>query len=126
MRDAARQLAAVADIRILETHHRQKKDAPSGTARSLGDAVAEGRGTPLAAGDYASLRAGDIVGEHQVIFALQGEQIILEHRASDRAIFARGALSAALWLNRARAGLFHMTDVLQKSELAVDTRDSRP
>lgn len=97
---------------ILEAHHRHKRDAPSGTALALGRAVADARGTDFSAAmcvdgngvrsehdiGFASLRAGDVVGEHSVWFATTGERIELAHRATDRDIFARGALAAAVWL----------------------------
>ncbi len=83
------------DCDIVESHHVHKKDAPSGTALSLGEAAVHGGAEPR----YASLRAGDIVGEHMVQFATQGERIELVHRATNRDIFARGALQAASRLN---------------------------
>jgi len=102
------------DIEIVEMHHHHKVDAPSGTALMLGEAAAEGRGVDLAdvsdrgrdgetgarkRGDigFVSLRGGDVVGEHDVIFAGEGERIVLRHIASDRMLFARGAIKAALW-----------------------------
>ena len=109
-RVAARALPLDFDIEIVEAHHRMKKDAPSGTALALGKAAAEGRNTTSIAstdrngarhdGDigYAVIRGGDIVGDHTVLFAGTGEQVTLGHRATDRAIFARGAVRAALWL----------------------------
>lgn len=109
-RVAARALPPDFDIEIVEAHHRMKKDAPSGTALALGKAAAEGRNTTSIAstdrngarhdGDigYAVIRGGDIVGDHTVLFAGTGEQVTLGHRATDRAIFARGAVRAALWL----------------------------
>ena len=109
-RVAARALPPDFDIEIVEAHHRMKKDAPSGTALALGKAAAEGRNTiSIAATDrngarqdgdigYAVIRGGDIVGDHTVLFAGTGEQVTLGHRATDRAIFARGAVRAALWL----------------------------
>ena len=114
------------DLEILETHHRMKRDAPSGTALMLGEAAAEGRGVRLAevtatdrdglrpegAIGFASLRAGDVVGEHEVILAGPGERVALRHVASDRAIFARGALRAALWGLGRRPGRYTMADVL--------------
>jgi 4-hydroxy-tetrahydrodipicolinate reductase len=117
------------DIEIVEAHHRHKVDAPSGTALMLGEAAAEGRGVDLSrvadrgrdgitgarkAGHigFSSVRGGDIVGEHQVIFAGLGEQIRLGHIATDRAIFARGALRAALWGLGRHPGSYDMTDVL--------------
>ena len=116
------------DIEIVEAHHRQKVDAPSGTALMLGRAAAEGRAVTLAdAGarhdersgarrdgtiGFASVRGGDIVGEHDVIFAGLGERIVLRHVATDRAIFARGALRAALWGQSQKPGEYDMVDVL--------------
>jgi 4-hydroxy-tetrahydrodipicolinate reductase len=117
------------DIEIVEAHHGAKVDAPSGTALMLGQAAAEGRGVDLeAVADrgrdgvtgarraghigFAALRGGDIVGEHDVIFAGPGERVILRHVATDRAIFARGALRAALWGQDKRPGQYDMVDVL--------------
>jgi 4-hydroxy-tetrahydrodipicolinate reductase len=117
------------DIEILEMHHRHKRDAPSGTSLLLGQAVAEARGVSLAErgvksrdgdigprreGDigFAALRGGDVVGEHRVIFAGPGERIELAHVATDRGIFARGAVKAALWARGRGPGLYAMTDVL--------------
>ena len=114
------------DVEILETHHRMKRDAPSGTALMLGEAAAEGRGVrlsdvmvtersgPRAGGTIglASLRMGDAVGEHEVAFAGPGERVVLRHVATDRAIYARGALRAALWGLGRRPGLYGMEDVL--------------
>lgn len=117
------------DIEIVETHHRHKVDAPSGTALMLGEAAAEGRGVTLqdvadrgrdgltgARGSgtigFAALRGGDVVGEHDVIFAAPGERLVLRHVATDRAIFARGALKAALWGQGKKPGQYDMMDVL--------------
>jgi 4-hydroxy-tetrahydrodipicolinate reductase len=117
------------DIEVVEAHHRMKVDAPSGTALMLGEAAAEGRGVRLAdvrdagrdgitgartRGDigFASIRGGDIVGEHDVIFATAGERIVLRHIATDRAVFARGALRAALWGQVQKPGEYDMLDVL--------------
>ena len=117
------------DIEILEMHHNQKVDAPSGTALLLGRAAAEGRGVDLdkqsvrsrdghtgarKAGDigFATLRGGSVVGEHSVIFAGPAERIELVHRAEDRMIFARGALHAAAWARTQKPGLYSMADVL--------------
>jgi 4-hydroxy-tetrahydrodipicolinate reductase len=124
-RMAAKALPADFDVEIVEAHHRMKKDAPSGTALALGKAAAEGRETVPAAiltdragerrrGDigYAVIRGGDIVGDHTVLFAGPGEQITLGHRATDRAIFARGAVRAALWLAAQPAGRYIMRDFL--------------
>lgn len=99
-KQAAKALSAW-DADIVEAHHVHKKDAPSGTALMLGAAVAAGRGK---APHYASVRAGDIVGEHLVQFAGRGERLELVHRATDRDIFARGALAAALRMPRLGPG----------------------
>ena len=96
------------DCDIVEAHHAQKKDAPSGTALSLGAAAQAGGGEPR----YASLRAGDIVGEHSVQFTGAGERIELVHRATNRDIFARGALHAAAWVAGRTPGRYHMRDLL--------------
>ena len=99
------------DIAILDRHHRFKKDAPSGTAKTLGEAVLsgnEGQHEP----SYAAIRAGHIVGDHEVLFAGHGETISLHHSVTDRDIFARGAVNAALWLADKPAGLYGMDDVL--------------
>jgi len=117
------------DIEIVEAHHNKKVDAPSGTALMLGEAAAEGRGVSLDAvrdsgrdgitgarkrGDigFAVVRGGDIVGEHDVMFAAPGERIILRHIATDRSVFARGALEAALWGQGKAPGEYNMADVL--------------
>lgn len=117
------------DIEILEMHHRQKVDAPSGTALMLGEAAAKGRKTKLAevaryersgitgarpAGEigFAALRGGDVVGDHQVIFAGMGERITLSHQSSNRGIYATGALRAAEWAKGKAFGLYSMRDVL--------------
>lgn len=96
------------DCDIVETHHVHKKDAPSGTALRLGEAAAAGGGSAR----YASIRAGDIVGEHAVQFTGTGERIELIHRATDRDVFARGALRAAMWLARQPPGRYAMHDLL--------------
>ena len=117
------------DIEIVETHHRHKIDAPSGTALALGEAAARGRGVPLAdvadrgrdgitgarktgAIGFAALRGGDVVGDHSVVFAGLGERIELTHKAADRGIYARGAVHAARWLKGRPVGLYDMADVL--------------
>ena len=117
------------DIEVVEAHHRHKVDAPSGTALMLGEAAAEGRGVTLTdvadrgrdgitgarkRGDigFTAIRGGDVVGEHDVIFATDGERIVLRHLATDRAIFARGALKAALWGQDKKPGQYDMLDVL--------------
>ncbi len=117
------------DIEVVEMHHRHKVDAPSGTALMLGEAAAKGREISLKdrsvrvrdghtgerrRGDigFAALRGGNVVGEHSVIFAADGERIEITHRATDRGIFARGAVKAALWGKGKGPGLFSMVDVL--------------
>jgi 4-hydroxy-tetrahydrodipicolinate reductase len=128
-RKVAAALDADFDIEVLEMHHRHKVDAPSGTALLLGEAAAAGRGIKLAdasvrvrdghtgarrRGDigFATLRGGSVIGEHTVIFAAEGERIELTHKASDRSLFARGAVRSALWARGRGPGLFSMTDVL--------------
>lgn len=128
-RRVARTLDESFDIEIVEMHHNQKIDAPSGTALLLGRAAAEGRGIDLAKrsvrsrdghtgarkrGDigFATLRGGTVVGEHTVMFAGPAERIELTHKAEDRMIFARGALHAALWARGQKPGLYSMADVL--------------
>jgi len=117
------------DAEILEMHHRQKVDAPSGTALAIGRAVAEGRGVRLpdmrdsgrdghtgtrrtGAIGFAALRGGQIVGDHSLLFTSGEEQIVLTHRAFDRRVFALGALRAARWLEGRPPGLYGMEDVL--------------
>ncbi len=117
------------DIEVIEAHHNRKVDAPSGTALMLGEAAAQGRGVRLAdvrdagrdgmtgarrRGDigFTAIRGGDIVGEHDVLFAGTGERITLRHVATDRAVFARGALKAALWGQDKAPGEYDMLDVL--------------
>lgn len=117
------------DIEVVETHHRMKVDAPSGTALMLAEAAAQGRGVALddvaerardgitgarrpGAIGFAALRGGDVVGEHDVIFAGPGERVVLRHLAGDRMIFARGAVKAALWGQTQKPGQYDMIDVL--------------
>jgi 4-hydroxy-tetrahydrodipicolinate reductase len=128
-----RQVAALLgpdyDIEIVEMHHRHKVDAPSGTALALGAAAADGRrvalpaaairsrdgitgARPAGAIGFATLRGGDVVGEHTVIFAGEGERIELTHKASSRQVFAAGAVRAALWTAGRPPGLYGMRDVL--------------
>jgi 4-hydroxy-tetrahydrodipicolinate reductase len=99
------------DVAIIDEHHRMKKDSPSGTAKILGDAVRQGNGGRKMP-QYAAIRAGHIIGEHEVIFTGNGETIRLRHSVTDRGIFARGALDAALWLHKKPAGFYGMDDVL--------------
>lgn len=117
------------DVEILEMHHRHKVDAPSGTALLLGEAAATGRGIDLDGNSvrsrnghtgvrktgsigFATLRGGSVVGDHSVVLAGTGERITLAHHAEDRAIFARGAIKAALWARGRKPGLYSMRDVL--------------
>jgi 4-hydroxy-tetrahydrodipicolinate reductase len=129
VQEAAARLGPDWDIEIVEAHHRHKVDAPSGTALLLGEAAAAGRGTRLGevrvdgrAGlvgarsegtiGFASVRGGSVIGDHQVIFAGEGERIELSHLAQDRGIFAHGAVRAARWLAGQPAGRYRMGDVL--------------
>jgi len=126
---AARVLGREYDAEIVETHHRHKKDAPSGTALRLAESISRGRGQDPAqslcygrrgetgerpAGQIGvhALRAGDEVGEHTVLFATEGERVAFSHRAGSREAFAAGALHAARWLVTRRPGLYDMQDVL--------------
>ena len=129
LEQAARSLGPDYDIEIVEAHHRHKVDAPSGTALAMGEAVARGRGVDLAAravytrhghtgerksGDigFATLRGGDIVGEHTVLFAGTGERIEISHKSSSRANYAEGSLRAAHFVATRGPGLYGMADVL--------------
>jgi 4-hydroxy-tetrahydrodipicolinate reductase len=134
VRAAARALPAGFDIEITEGHHRYKKDAPSGTALALGRAAADGRGqsfdvvrgspregeAPRKADEigFSVIRAGDLVGEHSVLFAGEGERLTLGHQATDRVIFARGALKAAAWLVGRAPGRYRMIDVIGLKTIA--------
>ncbi|RVI30843.1 4-hydroxy-tetrahydrodipicolinate reductase, partial [Sinorhizobium meliloti] len=127
---AARALPAGGwDIEILEMHHKHKVDAPSGTALLLGEAAARGRGIDLADHSvrvrdghtgarpegsigFATLRGGSVIGEHSVVIAGEGEMVTLSHSATDRSIFARGAVAAALWGRSRKPGFYSMLDVL--------------
>jgi 4-hydroxy-tetrahydrodipicolinate reductase len=126
---AAQAFGAAYDVEISEAHHRMKRDAPSGTALAWGEAVARARGETLAdlavfdrhgvseprqpgSIGFAVVRAGDIIGEHTATFAAAGERVEMVHRATDRMVFARGALRAARWLIGRPPGLYGMRDVL--------------
>ena len=132
---ATKALSDSVDIEIIEAHHRHKIDAPSGTALSLGEAVAGARGRDLSdvavharegrtgtrpqnAIGFSSIRAGDIVGDHTVIFAGDGERLEITHRAVSRKAFARGAVNAACWVVQQPAGQYDMQDVLTQEESA--------
>lgn len=129
VRQAAARLGPDWDIEIIEAHHRRKIDAPSGTALMLAEAAAAGRGRtlhelrlapregitgsrPEGGIGIAAVRAGGLVGEHEVILASEAESLRLRHHATDRAIFAEGALHAALWASKQPPGLYSMQDVL--------------
>ena len=128
VKQATALLGDKADIEIFEAHHKHKKDAPSGTALALGEAVAKERGknlkdiaewtrqgeSPRKEGNigFSVMRAGDIVGTHDVVFALNGEMVTLRHEAQSRQCFASGAVVAAKWLENKPAGLYSMQDVL--------------
>lgn len=134
VRAAARALPDEFDIEITEGHHRYKKDAPSGTALALGRAAADGRGQSFdavrgspregegarKAGEigFSVIRAGDLVGEHSVLFAGEGERLTLGHQATDRVIFARGALKAAAWLVGRAPSRYRMIDVIGLKTIA--------
>ncbi|MDH5612180.1 MAG: 4-hydroxy-tetrahydrodipicolinate reductase [Gammaproteobacteria bacterium] len=126
---AARVLGDDVDIEIIEAHHRHKVDAPSGTALRMGEVVADALGRKLddcavygregktGARDrktigFETIRAGDIVGDHTVMFAAEGERVEITHKASSRMTFANGAVRAAIWLQDQKAGLYDMQDVL--------------
>ena len=127
---AARQLPGDDwDIELFEAHHRRKVDAPSGTALMLGEAAARGRGVgfgqarlaaregitgprPQGAIGFSAMRAGGLVGEHEVVFASDDEVLVFRHSARDRSLFARGAVAAALWVAGKPPGLYDMQDVL--------------
>jgi 4-hydroxy-tetrahydrodipicolinate reductase len=129
LEQAARALGPDFDIEVVEAHHRHKVDAPSGTALMMGEACARGAGRDLAdcavferhgqtgarpadAIGFATVRGGDVVGDHTVMFLGEGERVEISHRASSRANFARGALRAAAWLADKPAGLYSMREVI--------------
>ncbi|HZE95487.1 MAG TPA: 4-hydroxy-tetrahydrodipicolinate reductase [Planctomycetota bacterium] len=108
--EIARTLGASYDIDIIETHHRFKKDAPSGTAKTLAERIEAATGRKP---NVHAVRSGDVVGEHRVIFGTLGDSIEIIHRASTRDIFAKGAIEAAKWAKDAMPGLYTMMDVIQ-------------
>lgn len=135
LKTASRVLGDDSDIEIVEAHHRHKKDAPSGTALRMGEVIADTLGRDLQecavygregfTGErsretigFETIRGGDIVGEHNVMFAGLGERIEISHKASSRMTFAKGAVRAALWLQGQGAGLYDMQDVLGLKDLA--------
>lgn len=126
---AARVLGDEVDIEIIEAHHRHKVDAPSGTALRMGEVVAKALGRDLQKVavygregqtgareretiGFATVRAGDVVGDHTVLFAAEGERVEITHKASSRMTFAKGAVRAAIWLKNSPPGLYDMQDVL--------------
>lgn len=131
---AAKVMGDYCDIEVIEAHHRHKVDAPSGTALSMGEHIAKTLGRDLKnhgvferngiTGErkrdeigFATIRAGDVIGEHSVWFADEGERVEIAHKASSRMTFANGAVRAAKWLNTKQNGLFDMTDVLDLNNL---------
>lgn len=131
---AAKVMGDYCDVEIVEAHHRHKVDAPSGTAIGMGEAIAGAMGNQLndvavyaregITGErtkdeigFATIRAGDIIGEHTAMFADIGERVEITHKATDRMTFANGAVKAATWLSSKPAGLYSMTDVLGLNEL---------
>ncbi|WP_199449801.1 4-hydroxy-tetrahydrodipicolinate reductase, partial [Vibrio harveyi] len=131
---AAKVMGDYCDIEVIEAHHRHKVDAPSGTAIGMGEAIAGAMGNKLSdvavyaregiTGErsrdeigFATIRAGDIVGEHTAMFADIGERVEITHKATDRMTFANGAVRAAAWLADKPAGFFTMQDVLGLDEL---------
>lgn len=132
---AAKVMGQTADIEIIEAHHRFKKDAPSGTALAIGNSIAKAIGRDLnqcavygregMTGEreqqtigFATVRGGDIIGDHTALFADLGERLEISHKASSRSTFAQGALRAALWLQNKQPGLYSMQQVLGLAELA--------
>ncbi len=131
---AAKVMGDYCDIEIVEAHHRHKVDAPSGTALGMGEAIAGAMGNKLSdvavyaregiTGErtkdeigFATIRAGDIIGEHTAMFADIGERVEITHKATDRMTFANGAIKAAVWLNAQQSGFFTMQDVLGLNDL---------
>jgi 4-hydroxy-tetrahydrodipicolinate reductase len=129
LEQAAAVLGDEADIEIMETHHRHKLDSPSGTAIRMGEVIANTLGRDLkqcavygreglseprdrSTIGFATTRAGDVVGEHTVLFASEGERVEITHKASSRQTFAKGALRAAIWLQDQPSGFYDMQDVL--------------
>ncbi|MDR2990211.1 MAG: 4-hydroxy-tetrahydrodipicolinate reductase [Providencia alcalifaciens] len=131
---AAKVMGDYTDIEIIEAHHRHKVDAPSGTARAMGESIADALGKDLKecavyaregyTGErepgtigFATVRAGDIVGEHTAMFADIGERVEISHKASSRMTFAKGAIRASSWVNSKKDGLYNMKDVLNLDDL---------
>ena len=129
LKQAAEVLGDDSDIEIIEAHHRHKLDSPSGTALRMGEVIADTLGRDLSECavygregiaeprdrntiGFATVRAGDIVGDHTVLFAAEGERVEITHKASSRLTFAKGAVRAAVWLMQQKSGLYDMQDVL--------------
>jgi 4-hydroxy-tetrahydrodipicolinate reductase len=108
--EIAKTLGATYDIDIVETHHRFKKDAPSGTAKTLAERIESATGRKP---NVHAVRSGDVVGEHRIIFGTLGDSIEIIHRASTRDIFAKGSIAAAQWAAKAKPGLYTMLDVIE-------------
>ena len=113
---AAQRLGSAFDVEVVESHHRQKKDVPSGTAKRLAALLASVRKQPSGAITVHAIRAGDIVGDHTVVLAGPSERLELTHRAHSREVFARGALRAAQFIVTQRPGLYDMSHVLKSSD----------
>jgi 4-hydroxy-tetrahydrodipicolinate reductase len=114
VRTAAIRLGSTFDIQVRDTHHASKRDAPSGTALTLGAAAAGAAGIAPDRIGYASTRGGDVVGDNEVLFLGAGERLGLAHSATDRSVFARGALEAGSWLARQKPGSYGMADALRE------------
>jgi 4-hydroxy-tetrahydrodipicolinate reductase len=108
--EIAKTLGESYDIDIIETHHRFKKDAPSGTAKTLAERIESATGRKP---NVHAVRSGDVVGEHRIVFGTLGDSIEIIHRASTRDIFAKGSITAAKWASNARPGLYTMLDVIE-------------
>ncbi|MCZ6834359.1 MAG: 4-hydroxy-tetrahydrodipicolinate reductase [Planctomycetota bacterium] len=119
----ARQVASRFDIDIVERHHIHKRDAPSGTARQLAQSIERATGVPLPSDRVHSIRAGDIIGEHEVTFSSPGEILFFSHRVTNRDLFALGALDLAAWLTRRKPGLYSIQDYVEADASHDETHD---
>ena len=134
LRQTAQVIGSESDVEIIETHHRNKLDSPSGTALRMGEVIADELGKELSdcavygreglsdvrdtnTIGFSTVRAGDVVGDHTVLFATEGERIEITHKASNRLTFANGAIRAASWLSTRPNGLYDMADVLDLASL---------
>jgi len=113
VRQATRALGASFEVSVRDVHHRDKRDAPSGTALALGAAIQEASAAPGQI-QYTSVRDGDVVGQHEVLFLGEGESLRLSHETTDRSVFARGALRAGLWLVRQAPGRYQISDLFKE------------